>query len=112
MVTFIDRRHSREPSRTETPQYDTVLGLLEAIITAITVTPGVKETLSIRFMEERWINHTVDCSGRQLAECALERVREDPEQFPIVVEMFRATAGMDIIANRLEQRVALTLSLL
>ena len=90
-------------SGTGSAQYRVVLSLLEDITTAIKATPEVKETLSSKFMMKEWIKHTAACSEAELATCALEKVRQDPEQFPILVEMFRDTAGMDIIATKLEQ---------
>ena len=90
-------------SGTESTQYGAVLNSLEDITTAIKATPEVKETLSSKFMMKGWIKHTATCSEAELAKCALEKVRQDPEQFPILIEMFRDTVGMDIIAKKLEQ---------
>ena len=90
-------------SGTESTQYKAVLSLLEDITRAIKATPEVKESLLIKFKMKQWINPTTACSEAELAECALEKVRQDPEQFPILVEMFRDTVGMDIIAKKLEQ---------
>ena len=66
-------------------------------------TPSAKETISTKFTMKKWIDPTAVCSEAELANCALEKVRQDPEQFPVVVAMFRDTAGMNIIADRLEQ---------
>ena len=84
-------------------QYKTVLSLLQDITTAIQATPGVKGILSNKFKMIEWISPTADCSEADLANCAVEKVRQDAGQFPILVDMFRGTAGMDIIADRLEQ---------
>jgi hypothetical protein len=94
---------SRVLSETESAQYKAVLSLLEDITRAIKATPEVKESLLIKFKMKQWINPTTACSEAELAKCALEKVRQDPEQFPILVEMFRDTVGMDIIAKKLEQ---------
>ena len=101
----LGRSPTRELSGTDTVQYETILSLLEDITTAISATPGVKGTLSNKFKMKGWIKHTVDCSEADLANCAVEKVRQDAEQFPILVDMFRGTPGMDIIADRLEQSV-------
>ena len=90
-------------SGTDTIQYRAVLSLIEDITRAIKATPEVKECLSIKFKMKQWIKPTAACSEAELAQCALEKVRQDPEQFPILVEMFRDTVGMDIIAKKLEQ---------
>ena len=51
---------------------------------------------------KEWIDSNAACSEMGLANCALEKVRQDPEQFPIVTAIFRDTAGMNVIADRLE----------
>ena len=91
-------------TETETIQYNAVLSLLEDITRAIEATPHAKETISIKFKMKKWIDSNAVCSEAELANCALEKIRQDPKQFPIVVAMFRETAGMDIIADRLEQK--------
>ena len=90
-------------SGTDTTQYRAVLNSLQDIITAIKATPDVKETLSVKFMMKQWIQPTTASSEVDLAKCALEKVRQDPEQFPILVDMFHNVAGMDIIAKKLER---------
>ena len=95
--------YSREFSGTDTMQYRAVLNALEDITTAIKATPEVKESVLIKFKMKQWIKPTTACSEAELAECALEKVRQDPDQFPILVQMFRDTVGMDIIAKKLEQ---------
>ena len=101
LYLYID--YSQQSSGTDTAQYKAVLSSLEDIITAIKATPAVKETLSIKFKMKEWIEPTAACSEAELAECALEKVRQDPEQFPILVKMFHDTVGMDNIAKKLEQ---------
>ena len=97
------RSPTRELSGTETVQYKTVLSLLDDTTTAIRAIPGVKETLTNKFKMKEWIKHTTDCSEADLVNCAVEKVRQDAEHFSILVDMFRGTPGMDIIADRLEQ---------
>ena len=100
-VILIDS--SQQLSGTDTVQYKAVLSSLEDIITAIKATPEVKETLSIKFKMKEWIKPTAACSEAELAECALEKVRQDPGQFSVLVEMFHDTVGMNVIAEKLEQ---------
>ena len=86
-------------------QYKAVLSSLEDITTAIKATPEVKDTLSIKFKIKQWIEPTAHCSEAELAQCALEIVRQDHKQFSILVEMFRETAGMNIIADRMTENI-------
>ena len=95
--------YSWELSGTDTTQYRAVLSSLEDIITALKATPEVKETLSVKFIMKQWIQPTAACSEADLAKCALEKVQQDPEQFLILVDMFRKMSGMDIIARKLEK---------
>ena len=95
--------YSQRSSGTNTTQYRAVLNSLQDIITAIKATPDMKETLSVKFMMEQWIQPTAACSEADLAKCALEKVRQDPEQFSILVDMFYNVAGMGIIAKKLVQ---------
>ena len=101
LLLYLD--YSQQSSGADTAQYKAVLSSLEDIITAIKATPEVKETLSIKFKMKEWIKPTVACSEAELAECALEKVRQDPEQFPVLVKMFHDTVGMNVIAKKLEQ---------
>jgi hypothetical protein len=101
--SFTSSPQPRVLSGTESTQYGAVLNSLEDITTAIKATPEVKESVLIKFKMKQWIKPTTACSEAELAECALEKVRQDPEQFPILLEMFRDTVGMDIIAKKLEQ---------
>ena len=87
----------------DTTQYKAVLNSLQDIISALKATPGVKETLSIMFTMKQWIEPTATCSEADLAICALEKVRQDPGQFSILVDMFHNTAGMKIIAKKMDQ---------
>ena len=103
LIMFYARELLYIHTGTDTTQYEAVLNLLGDITRAIKVTPEVKETLSTKFMMKRWIQPTAACSEDDLAKLALEKVRQDPEQFPILVDMFRNTAGMEIFAERLEQ---------
>ena len=88
---------------TDTTQYRAVRNSLEDIVTALEATPGMKQALCIKFKMKEWIEPTAACSEADLAICALVKVRQDPEQFSVLVDMFRNTVGMEIIARKMEQ---------
>ena len=96
--------HSGSFSGTDTTQYKAVRALLADITTAIRAIPGVKEKIHQKFIQEVWIEPSAACSEAELAQCALEKIRQDSTQFSILVKMIRETAGMDIIAGKLEEK--------
>ena len=81
--------------------HSVLLTSLDSIIETIKATPSAKDSLSVKFKMSRWIDANVDCSEADLVFCALGRIQQDPNQFPLFLAMLRATAGMDIIADKL-----------
>ena len=70
----------------------------------IKANPSAKESLSIKFKEEEWINITAECTEEQLVRYAIQRVQQDFTNFKIFVGMLQDTPGMDIIVEKLEQK--------
>ena len=71
---------------------------------AIKATPSSVETLSGKFKSKSWIDPNANCSEDDLICCALERIKQDPKQFPVFVSMLRETPGMIQIADKVNQR--------
>ena len=73
------------------------------MIRLMQATPSMKETISSLFMEKEWIDIQAECSASDLVDCALEKIRQDPRQFSILVGMLRNTVGMQTIVENLSR---------
>ena len=74
------------------------------IVRAIEATPSSMGTISRKFKSRDWIDPNTDCSGDDLIRCALERIKQDPKQFPVFIGILRETPGMKAIADKVNQR--------
>lgn len=73
------------------------------ITRALKATPSATDTLCMKFKEKGWINANDHCSEAQLIECALEKIRQDPNKFETFVSLLRDITGITEVADKLER---------
>ena len=64
---------------------------------ALKSTPGARENLILHYKEHEWLDVTENPSEGELVTLALVRIKQDPSQFDLFIDMLRDTEGMDLI---------------
>ena len=66
------------------------------------MTPSANTALSIKFIQENWIEPGVKCSNDNLLESALAQILQKASQFQVFLSMLRDMAGMDLVVKQLQ----------
>ena len=88
------------------PQYKAVLSHLEALITALRVTPGAQSSLLLKLKELSWLPIGTEASAKELVTLALNRIENDVKDYDVFMCMLRNTAGMEQIVNTIAGKLA------
>ena len=81
--------------------YDKVLCNNYDIITALRSTPGATDTLTGKYKQKQWINITGKPTEDELVTLALNRIKQDPNQYDMFIDMLHDIPGMDITVKRI-----------
>lgn len=94
-------------SGVRTPQFRRVRGLLDTTVGAMSAVPSAKRTLVNKFKEKEWLairDKAEGMSEEDVVGVALERIKEDVENFDLFVDMIHDTIGMDYVYKKLTGR--------
>ena len=84
--------------------YDRVRSNLLQITKALKSTPGARENLILHYIQHKWLDTTENPAEGELVRLALVRIKQDPSQFDLFIDMLRDTEGMDLIVTTLTGR--------
>lgn len=66
------------------------------------VSKNAKESLTLRYEKERWIDIGESPNSKALVDKALERISSGTRQYDVFIEMLKEIVGMDIIWENIE----------
>ena len=81
--------------------YDKVLRNMDNIITTLTSTPGSTDKLTVKYKQKGWIATTENPTEDQLVTLALDRIKQDSNQYDLFIDMLRGISGMDLTVDRI-----------
>ena len=81
--------------------YDIVLNKLDDIIKTLQLNPGARDKLTRLYQREKWLDIAARPAEDELVKCALDRIKQDPSQFDLFIDMLCDTEGMDLIVTTL-----------
>ena len=81
-------------------EFDKVLSMMDDIITALKATPGATDKLTGKYKQEGWMAFTENPTEDKLVTLALQRIKQDPNQYDLFIDMLRCIKGMDITVNK------------
>ena len=67
------------------------------IITTLKSNPGTTDMLTGMYKQKGWMNITEHPTEGQLVTLALDRIKKDPKQYDLFIDMLRDIPGMDLI---------------
>ena len=71
------------------------------IITTLKLNPGATDMLTGMYKQKGWIAITVHPTEDQLVTLALDRIKQDPKQYDMFIDMLRDIPGMDLTVERI-----------
>ena len=80
-------------------QYKAVLNHLEALTTALRVTPGAESSLRLKFQELSWLPIGAEASANELVPLALNRIENDTSDYEMFINILRNITGMEQLVN-------------
>ena len=81
--------------------FDKVLSIMDDIITDLKATPGATDKLTGKYKQEGWMAFTENPTEDKLVTLALQRIKQDPNQYDLFIDMLRCIKGMDITVNKI-----------
>ena len=81
--------------------YDKVRCNMSDIITALKSTPGATDKLTGKYKQEGWMDITENPTEDQLVTLTLQRIKQDPNQYDMFIDMLRDISGMDLTVHRI-----------
>ena len=79
--------------------YDRVLSNLVIITEALESSPSSLDKLTLLYKQHKWLHIKEKPKESQLVILALERIKQDPSQFNLFMEMLCSIKGMDLIVT-------------
>ena len=76
--------------------YDQVLDKLGDITVALKLNPGARDKLTSLYHQNRWLEITENPDEEKLVRLALVRIKQDPSQFDLFIDMLGGIEGMDV----------------
>ena len=81
--------------------YDKVLNKLNDITQTLQLNPGARDKLTRLYQREKWLGIAARPAEGELVTLALDRIKQDPNQFDLFIDMLRDTEGMELIVTTL-----------
>ena len=81
--------------------YDKVLNKLDDITKTLQLNPGARDKLTRLYQQKEWLGIAARPAEGDLVTLALDRIKQDPSQFDLFIDMLRDTEGMDLIVTTL-----------
>lgn len=85
------------------PQYEAVLKELETLTDTLDLKANekAKQKLLLKFQIEGWLGATADPSAADLIRLALNRIKNDVNQYKVFIDMLRGITELKAIANKI-----------
>ena len=80
-------------------EYEKVLANLVTIVTTLKASPTAKLKLTLHYKEKDWISIYETPDEDALVILALHRIKQDPNQFNVFIDMLQCIKEMDQIVN-------------
>ena len=81
-------------------EFDKVLSIMDDVITALKATPGATDKLTGKYKQEGWMAFIENPTEDKLVTLALQRIKQDPNQYDLFIDMLRCIKGMDLTVNK------------
>ena len=81
--------------------YDKVLNQLDDITKTLQLNHCARDKLTRLYQRKKWLDIAARPAEGDLVTLALERIKQDPSQFDLFIDMLRDTEGMDLIVTTL-----------
>ena len=81
--------------------YNRVLSNMDGITSALKTTPDATDKLTEKFKQKGWINIAGKPTEDELVIHALNRIKQDPNQYDLFIDMLRDIPGMDLTVDRI-----------
>ena len=75
--------------------------MLSDLTEALQLCPGAREKLTSLYQKHKWLSIAAKPAESELVTLTLERIKQDPSQFDLFIDMLRDTEGMDLIVKTL-----------
>ena len=75
--------------------------MLSDLTEALKLCPGAKDKLTSLYQKQKWLSIAAKPTEGELVTLALERIKQDPSQFDLFIDMLRDTEGIDLIVTTL-----------
>ena len=86
----------------DSPQYNSVLENMDAIIKSLEATKTTSD-LATQFQMNKWAGITANPTAKELVVYALVRIKESEAEFAILMEMMERITGLDQVVTKLRQ---------
>ena len=81
--------------------YDKVLNQLDDITKTLQLNHCARDKLTRLYQRKKWLDIAARPAEDELVTLALERIKQDPSQFDLFIDMLRDIEGMDLIVTTL-----------
>lgn len=81
--------------------YDKVQCNMSDIISALKSTPGATDKLMGKYKQKGWIDITENPTENQQVTLALQRIKQDPKQYDLFIDMLCDIPGLDITVHKI-----------
>ena len=81
--------------------YYKVLNKLDDINETLRSNSDTKDKLTRLYQQKEWLHIAATPVESELVKLALDRIKQDPDQFDLFIDMLRNTEGMDLIVKTL-----------
>ena len=82
-------------------EYDNILNKLDDIVKTLQLNTGARYKLRRLYQRKKWLDIAARPTEDELVRLALDRIKQDPIQFDLFIDMLRDTEGMDLIVTTL-----------
>ena len=79
--------------------YERVRCNMDDITSALKSTPGATDKLTGKYKQEGWMDINEHPTEDKLVTLALQRIKQDPKQYDLFIDMLRDIPGMDLTVN-------------
>ena len=83
--------------------YDRILSRLDDITETLKLNSDARDKLTSLYQKHKWLSISAKPVEDDLVKLALDRIKHDPSQFDMLISMFQAIEGMDLIVNTLTE---------
>ena len=74
---------------------------MDVITSALKSTPGATDKLTGKYKQKGWMDINEQPTEDKLVTLALTRIKQDPNQYDMFIDMLRNIPGMDLTMDRI-----------